>query len=532
MSARRLRGSVSESSPYTGRRARPLIGVLTLVLWCPALTAQSCPATSWLTPGAGTSNHHFGDEVMVHGNQLYITSSGDGSFGTVAVHDGVSGDPVDELQLPTLPAGTGAGFGWRMASDGQHVVVTARGTSGAPPGAAVYDAQTAALVRTLLPAGAGYSDQFGGAVDVDAGLVVIGASFDDTQGINAGSVYLFDAVAGTQLCKLAPEKLEVQDSFGMGVAIRGGTLAVTAQWDDDAGLNAGALYLYDISDPTQPVQTAKLTPGVAGDTFGASMRRDGDTLIVGATLDNDFTLGADVGSATLFDITTGAQLAKLIPATAEPGDSFGTTVALGGGFAVLAADGEFPDDRRVVVFDASTGAELTELETAREYADGLFGEVLATGDAGVWVAATHANAPSFKSGAVAHYANLKGAWIDLGDSLDGVAGRPTLSGQGMLTAGSQAQLVLDDAAPFADSVLVVGFDTLGASLKGGVLVPTPDIVLPGLDTGAGGGWSLTAPIPPGLPAGLAVYWQVWIPDAVGPAGLAASNGLLTLTPCP
>jgi hypothetical protein len=36
--------------------------------------------------------------------------------------------------------------------------------------------------------------------------------------------------------------------------------------------------------------------------------------------------------------------------------------------------------------------------------------------------------------------------------------------------------------------------------------------------------------PPGSPAGLELFFQMWIFDAAGPAGLAASNGVKATTP--
>lgn len=47
--------------------------------------------------------------------------------------------------------------------------------------------------------------------------------------------------------------------------------------------------------------------------------------------------------------------------------------------------------------------------------------------------------------------------------------------------------------------------------------------------GAGGGYSIPAIYPMGLPAGIPFYFQAWIADATGPQGFAASNALTTMT---
>lgn len=53
-----------------------------------------------------------------------------------------------------------------------------------------------------------------------------------------------------------------------------------------------------------------------------------------------------------------------------------------------------------------------------------------------------------------------------------------------------------------------------ADLKGGVLVPSPDVVLT-LTVDPEGGLSLTLPWPDGLPSQVSLWWQVWIPDVGG-----------------
>ena len=78
--------------------------------------------------------------------------------------------------------------------------------------------------------------------------------------------------------------------------------------------------------------------------------------------------------------------------------------------------------------------------------------------------------------------------------------------------------------------LLIGLSALFAPFKGGVLVPNPSIMIFGLPTGPAGVLPLTAHWPAGLPASFTLYFQHWILDPGGPAGLAASNGLSGTTP--
>ena len=66
--------------------------------------------------------------------------------------------------------------------------------------------------------------------------------------------------------------------------------------------------------------------------------------------------------------------------------------------------------------------------------------------------------------------------------------------------------------------------------KGGVLVPEPDVLLPGLVVGAGNQLQLSGTWPAGTPSGVAVYLQMWVSDAAGPQGYSASGAIGFATP--
>jgi len=123
-----------------------------------------------------------------------------------------------------------------------------------------------------------------------------------------------------------------------------------------------------------------------------------------------------------------------------------------------------------------------------------------------------------------------GVWTDLGNGLAGSTGVPDLEGSGPLTEGTFNPLVLSNTVPLRSTFLVAGFSAINAPLKGGILVPAPDLLVAGIPTDATGGWTLASAWPPGVPSGFLIYWQVWIPDAAGPVGFAASNGVSSQAP--
>jgi hypothetical protein len=121
-------------------------------------------------------------------------------------------------------------------------------------------------------------------------------------------------------------------------------------------------------------------------------------------------------------------------------------------------------------------------------------------------------------------------WTDLGNALAGTNGEPHVTGSGSLEPLSPVSLTLSNALPSGQAYLVFGFSQLSAPFKGGVLEPNPDLVFDPLPTDGAGGLLLSTHWPSGVPSGFTSYMQFWVPDAGGPKGFAASNGLAGTTP--
>jgi hypothetical protein len=167
---------------------------------------------------------------------------------------------------------------------------------------------------------------------------VVGAWLEDNAGgIDAGSAYIFIRSGNSWIeqAKLTASDGAADDRFGIQVAIDGDTVLVGARLDDNAGGNdAGSAYVFK-RNGTVWTQTAKLTASdaAAGDEFGHGLTLSGDTAIVGAYLD-DHAGGVDAGSAYVFT-RSGApgseiwtQQIKLTAPGAAAGDAFGVSVAL------------------------------------------------------------------------------------------------------------------------------------------------------------------------------------------------------------
>lgn len=122
------------------------------------------------------------------------------------------------------------------------------------------------------------------------------------------------------------------------------------------------------------------------------------------------------------------------------------------------------------------------------------------------------------------------AWHYLGHGLEGTHGQPYLLGTDDLVGGQEFGLELEGALANTSAQLVIGFDKVNAPFKGGVLVPSPDVILRDLSTDAMGNLTLSRPWPVDVPTGTEVYFQFWVSDPAGPAGFAASNAIVGTAP--
>jgi hypothetical protein len=360
-------------------------------------------STTGVQAGAGTPN-----ESVTNAGAAYVFVRGAGVWSQQAY---LKPAAVGTTQF-------GDGFGLSVAVAGDTVVVGAWGedssTTGVQAGAgAPNDAlgasgnsgaagifvrsgttwsQEAYAKASNAPTGTGYLDDFGYSVAVSGNTVVVGAPNEDssTTGVqagagatfdesatNAGAAYVFVRSDGvwTQQAYLKPAAVgtsQAGDQFGRSVAVADDTVVVGATHEDssttgvqagagspnESSSNAGAAYVFVRSDGVW-TQQAYLKPAAVdvfqgGDLFGSSVAVSGDTVVVGAILEDSSTLGvqagagtpnasaSDAGAACVFvrSGTTWSQQAYLKPAavgTSQVNDQFGRSVAVAGDTVVVGA---------------------------------------------------------------------------------------------------------------------------------------------------------------------------------------------------
>jgi FG-GAP repeat len=293
---------------------------------------------------------------------------------------------VEQDKLIALDATAGDDFGQVVAIDGDIAIVGAPwddDVASKSGSAYLFDVTTGTQLFKLTAADAEADDaSLGVSVAISDNIAIVGAQGDDhAAGIDSGSAYLFDVTTGTQLAKLTAYDATPVDLFGCSVAISGNIAIVGSNLDDDAGSKSGSAYLFDVSDPYDPIPIQpKLTAydAAAGDEFGRSVAISGNTAIVGAFRDDD--AGSDSGSAYLFDVVTGNQLFKLTASDAAAGDYFGYSVAISGNTAIVGSyrdDDSGADSGSAYLFDVITGNQLAKITASDAAAGDWFGRSVA-----------------------------------------------------------------------------------------------------------------------------------------------------------
>ncbi|MFT7463932.1 MAG: putative deacylase [Pseudohongiellaceae bacterium] len=118
-----------------------------------------------------------------------------------------------------------------------------------------------------------------------------------------------------------------------------------------------------------------------------------------------------------------------------------------------------------------------------------------------------------------------GSWLNVGGGVAGALGLPALVGAGQPCSGQAVSVTMSGATPSAPATLVLGLSPVNVLFKGGVLVPSPDLLVSGLLTDGNGQLLIGGVWPSAVPLGSTLWLQYWVVDGSAPQGLAGSNGL-------
>jgi hypothetical protein len=297
----------------------------------------------------------------------------------------------------------------------------------------------------------GEEDRFGTSVAVGNGRIVVGAPFDNSDGSDSGSAYIFN-LDGTNQIKITASDGATNDRFGTSVAIGNGIIVIGSPFDDSF---TGAAYIFDLNG----TQLSKITAsdGVTNDRFGYSVSVGSGRIVIGAysnatdtgsayiyeldgtgevkitASDGNTTrrfgfsvsikngkivvgspapLASSPGAAYIFDLN-GTQLSKITASDGASGDNFGFSVAIGSGRIVIGAFGD--DDNgsnsgSVYLYNTDGNDEVKI--TASDGASGdYFGSSVAVGSGRIVIGAYRKNVDGESNQGVAYIFDLDGNMI-------------------------------------------------------------------------------------------------------------------------
>jgi hypothetical protein len=332
----------------------------------------------------GTASDGFGQSSAIHNGLAIISAYGDfvgSAYLMQLVLDGVPIKIIPDEGSPGDLFGFSVDIGIGNTTNGSILAVVGSPNHddiGASSGSAYLFNTSGTQVHELLPNDGALGDNFGVSVAIDNGLVVVGTPEDDDNGIDSGSAYVFDAVSGQQLTKLLPTNGAANDAFGHKVAISNGIIAVSAVRHMNNGIETGSVYLFNATTLQQIAELAsnegvqfeqfgaslaidngfvavgslatgaayvfnatnftlvkKIQPSIPGNAFGWQIDIDGNKVVVGAI--SDPVNGPNSGSAFLFNAFTGLELARFIPSDGAIFEQFGSSIALDNDLLVIGA---------------------------------------------------------------------------------------------------------------------------------------------------------------------------------------------------
>jgi hypothetical protein len=335
--------------------------VLLMSTCVPLLTlpapAQDVVQQAYLKASSPDAEDRFGLAVAASGNTLVV-----GAFQESSAATGVDGDDTDN------------GFPW----SGAAYVFVRSGT-------------TWSQQAYLKASNTGSGDEFGISVAVSGDTIVVGARYEDSSATgvngdqadniapNAGAAYVFvrSGTTWSQQAYLKASSTDVDDEFGLSVAVSGDTVVVGARGEDsnatgvdgdpsDNSVNgSGATYVFVRSGTIWSQQTyLKASNSEESDGFGGTVSVSGGTVVIGASGEESSATGVNgdqgdnsvsrSGAAYVFvrGGTTWSQQAYLKASNTDVLDQFGGPVSVSGDTVLV---GTYWEDSSATVINGDQG---------------------------------------------------------------------------------------------------------------------------------------------------------------------------------
>jgi len=329
---------------------------------------------STLLASDAEARDYFGTSATVDGTRLVVGASCQNSpaidAGKVYIYDWDGSAYIEVAQLTASDTQADDYFGKSVAVSGSRLAVGADGkaTTGINAGkvyiyewndtTSVYDE-----VTTIIASDTRAYDWFGMSVALSGNRLVVGATGEDTAGLNAGKVYVYDwnGSAYSEVSQLTASEAHAHDWFGVSIALSSDSnrLVVGAHAEDSAAVNTGKVYIYEWNDTTSvydEVLQLTASDAQANDWFGSSVAISGNRLVVGACGEN--TAGVEAGKVYVYNWNGATsvydEVTTITASDADANDWLGRSVTADGDRLVVGACGDDtagPAAGKVYIYD-------------------------------------------------------------------------------------------------------------------------------------------------------------------------------------
>ncbi|MDC0156580.1 Ig-like domain-containing protein [Verrucomicrobia bacterium] len=335
----------------------------------------------------------FGASVEANGDFLGVGAPDESGFQGKAylyMRESNGSYALWETHAPPSPQ-AGDSFGWAMAMDTSSMVVASlqrqNGGSGQVSHYSKNPDNTWSFVSSFSSDDNQSGDEFGHDLDLSGNYLIVGAPMADADGNNSGSAYIFElnGSSWSQVSKLQPTGLSIDDKFGYSVALSGNLAFVGAVNGDSNVSNTGCVYVFEKTQSGW-TEISKINPPslTADQLFASNLEVNDDLLMVGAPQQGEDGFGyiyrADANASfwtliSALDCKAAASSSKNLTFLAlkdgmavigSPGDS--TQQSFGGGVLVFYNDAwnslALPQLHPVIDGNSTPLVHFTEVEVS------------------------------------------------------------------------------------------------------------------------------------------------------------------------
>ena len=289
---------------------------------------------------------HYGSGAAIDGDVAVIATTPPTNDGSAWVYRRIDSEWKGEEQLSPFP-NSSTTFGASAAVSGNVIVVGAP-LENCEQGAvyvyrfngSIWSEEQRITAPTPTPI------QFGTSVAIWGEIIAVGAPRDDQAGPDAGAVYIFrhNGTLWELEATLVPHDADENDSFGASVDVNGSFVVAGSNNSLDGKIRSGSAYVFHF-DGTDWLFQWKL---LASDSVAYNEFRrvaiDGDVITVGASRDNPDDPDPGPGAVYVFKFTgedpPWTQVQKLLATDGEVNDFFGTWVDVSGDGILVGATGD------------------------------------------------------------------------------------------------------------------------------------------------------------------------------------------------